>query len=365
MPRLSEPVTTAATVEFIASVPLDLMNAMYFTSLVEQTEGIDDWPQQVRKQMSRELLDELDYLFTFPKGDPGVLGALTDHLLAHPEAWTDVDALVRFVENLPPGIGESPNEPGIQGLAFYTACSQFECAEQGIDPKTQSREALIAALKKSDADVDSVLAVYDRPEELRSRMVRLIERFYSEHYRHELPRRLHDLDRSVTANRDRPVGDINELARRLTGRVTSCLETECSAPYTKLIFVPSLDMGPYISCANVPPVHGLFYPCETEFTETAPEEAEETRRMARIYKALSDEQRLRILNLLREKEMYAQEIVDRLNLHQSAVSRHLSFLNAVGLVNNRRENNMKFFTLNPDIRDVLAKTLNLFASAEP
>lgn len=74
-------------------------------------------------------------------------------------------------------------------------------------------------------------------------------------------------------------------------------------------------------------------------------------------------QRLRILHMLQGREMYAREIVDRMSLHQSVVSRHLSFLRAVGLVTIRKHNNMKFFSLNPEITEQLSKTLDLFAGA--
>jgi DNA-binding transcriptional ArsR family regulator len=122
-----------------------------------------------------------------------------------------------------------------------------------------------------------------------------------------------------------------------------------------------MDMGVYNSCAIVDGVHGLFYPLEPEFMG-AQVDIEETR-LARIYKALADEQRLRILRLLRGGEMYAQEIVEASGIHQSVVSRHLSFMRAVGLVNARRQNNMKFFSVNPGIRDELAAALDLLAPA--
>ena len=70
------------------------------------------------------------------------------------------------------------------------------------------------------------------------------------------------------------------------------------------------------------------------------------------------------MRLLREREMYAQEIVERTGLHQSVVSRHLSFMAAVGLLQARRHNNMKFFSLNPAMRDELAGALELFLPAE-
>lgn len=351
--------------EFVVSVPLDLMNAMYFTSLVEQVEGIDGWPAQVRKEADPELLAELDFLFTYPKGQPGVMGALTDRLLADPDALPNLEALTRFVGELPLEMGESADDLSIQGLAFYSVCSPFGAVEQEIDPRTNPRQALTEGLEKAGVDMEAAFATYDRPEELRTRMVRLIERFYEEHYKRDMPRRLPCLERSVTAHRNRRVEDVAGLARELTGRSSSCLETACVGPYDKLVFAPSLDMGPYVSCADMPPIHGLIYPCEAEFTGERQEEAEKTQRMARIYKALGDEQRLRILYMLHEREMYAQEIVERTELHQSVVSRHLSFMLAVGLLAVRREGNMKFFSLNPEMGEELRRTLELFGSKAP
>ena len=56
-----------------------------------------------------------------------------------------------------------------------------------------------------------------------------------------------------------------------------------------------------------------------------------------IFKALADDTRLRILNLLRQREICVCEIVDVLDLCQSKVSRHLATLKHAGLVTCRRE----------------------------
>ncbi len=360
MPRLSEIIAPRQTIEFVSSVSLDLMNAMYFTHLAGHQDEIGPWPAQVRREMEPDHLAELDFLYTFPKGQPGVMGAMGDNLFAHRESWEDTASLLGYVQGLPAGVGEGERDRGIQGLAFYETCTLFD-GDEGAAASAPPRDALAQELQKADVDVQAALAVYDRPEELRQRMIRLIERFYDEHYRHDLDRRMPCLERSVAAHRSQPVGDINELARRLTGRPKSCLEDVCLGPFDSLIFAPSLDMGPYVSCACIGRIHGLFYPCEAEFMGEAPAETEGMRRLARIHKALSDEQRLRILRLLREGEMYAQEIVERTGLHQSAVSRHLALMKAVGLVDGRREGNMKFISVNPAMRDELSKTLDLFA----
>jgi len=126
-------------------------------------------------------------------------------------------------------------------------------------------------------------------------------------------------------------------------------------------------MGPYNSCAVVNGIHGLFYPLEPEFWPGGGASDEQEVRLARLFKALSDEQRLHILRLLRGREMYANEIVDALGLHQSVVSRHLGFMKAVGLLNVRKQNNMRFYSINPAIRDEFGKTVEILipASSEP
>jgi DNA-binding transcriptional ArsR family regulator len=100
----------------------------------------------------------------------------------------------------------------------------------------------------------------------------------------------------------------------------------------------------------------VFYQCEARFTG-APDEGSDAR-LALVYRALADEQRLRILRELRGGELYAQEIVARTGFHQSVVSRHLSFMKAVGLVVARRQNNMKFFSLNPEMRGELTRAVD-------
>ena len=58
--------------------------------------------------------------------------------------------------------------------------------------------------------------------------------------------------------------------------------------------------------------------------------------LAHMFKALSDEIRLRILCLLLEGELCVCDIVDVLQLPQSTVSRHLAYLKNAGLVDDRR-----------------------------
>lgn len=60
------------------------------------------------------------------------------------------------------------------------------------------------------------------------------------------------------------------------------------------------------------------------------------RTSAELFKALADETRLRILNLLVQGELCVCDIMAVLDVGQSKASRHLAYLRNVGLVNDRR-----------------------------
>ncbi|TMF13117.1 MAG: winged helix-turn-helix transcriptional regulator [Chloroflexi bacterium] len=363
MPRLTQPSTIeSSAVQFVASPMLDMMNAMYFTGHVTVSEGVEGWPLALRREMAKDLLIELDFAFNYPAGDPGILGTFCDNLFVHPEAWRDLDSLVPYLNGMPDGIGDLEKSPGIQGLVYQAMFRYQDEVDGTVYARMPYREAIEQRLRSlDDRDAGAILYLYDRPAELRERLLTLISRFYREHYAEEMPRRLPALDRSVARHRLEPSSDAEAVARRLTRRQKSCLEAGCAGPYERHVFTPSMDMGVYNSCAIVGNVHGLFYPLEPEFAGTTGDAAET--RLARLYKALGDEQRLRILRMLRDREMYAQEVVDKTGLHQSVVSRHLSFMKAVGLVQARKQNNMKFYSLNPEAGDMLAGTITLFESA--
>lgn len=65
----------------------------------------------------------------------------------------------------------------------------------------------------------------------------------------------------------------------------------------------------------------------------------------RVFAAIGDATRRQILQDLREGELPAGEIASRFTLSAPAISRHLSILQAAGLVNSRREANRIYYAL--------------------
>jgi len=72
------------------------------------------------------------------------------------------------------------------------------------------------------------------------------------------------------------------------------------------------------------------------------------RNYSQLFKALSDETRLRLLLLLCRRELCVSELVAALELPQSTVSRHLAYLRTSGWVEDRRDKVKVIYRLRKD-----------------
>jgi ArsR family transcriptional regulator len=72
-------------------------------------------------------------------------------------------------------------------------------------------------------------------------------------------------------------------------------------------------------------------------------------RTARLFHALSDETRLRILDRLRRGERCVCELTDALDAAQSRLSFHLRILKDAGLVTDRREGRWSYYAVDADV----------------
>ena len=68
---------------------------------------------------------------------------------------------------------------------------------------------------------------------------------------------------------------------------------------------------------------------------------------ARVFKAFCDENRLRILELLRSGEKCACVLLDDLHITQSTLSHHMKILCDAGVVNGRKEGKWVHYSIDP------------------
>lgn len=83
----------------------------------------------------------------------------------------------------------------------------------------------------------------------------------------------------------------------------------------------------------------------------------EEREAVRVFKALGDEKRLRILSLLRQGERCACVLLEDLNLSQPTLSHYMKILCDARLVTGRKEGKWVYYSLNARQGDVLQQVV--------
>ena len=69
---------------------------------------------------------------------------------------------------------------------------------------------------------------------------------------------------------------------------------------------------------------------------------------AKVFKAFGDENRLRILELLRSGEKCACKLLDDLHISQSTLSHHMKLLCDAGVVQGRKEGKWVHYSIDPE-----------------
>ena len=82
------------------------------------------------------------------------------------------------------------------------------------------------------------------------------------------------------------------------------------------------------------------------------------KRMALVFKALSDENRIRILKLLRAGEKCACKLLEAFEITQPTLSHHMKILCECGLVNSRKEGKWHYYSLNMEVWSAFGDSIN-------
>jgi DNA-binding transcriptional ArsR family regulator len=85
---------------------------------------------------------------------------------------------------------------------------------------------------------------------------------------------------------------------------------------------------------------------------------------AEIFQALAHPTRIAIVELLREGEMPAGKLIERLGLEQANASQHLSVLRSKQIVVNRKEGNQVFYSLRSTLLIEVLDTMRRYFQAQ-
>jgi ArsR family transcriptional regulator len=89
----------------------------------------------------------------------------------------------------------------------------------------------------------------------------------------------------------------------------------------------------------------------------------DVRPLTRLFRALGDETRLRIVALLSHGELCVCHLEQALELNQSTASRHLGILRMAGVVDTRREGTWVYYRITDQDHATVGKALDVLTKA--
>lgn len=341
------------TISVVLEPAYAMLDSLSMLNYVDEYPGLDPWMPRTAAALPAERMYRNRLVFD----------AFYHAFLGTDESWANIPALVEAIKQAD---AEKLVDGVIKGLAEW--CSHYPNAVT-LPPREQlisSYEIFVdlirnlRAQKEHEKELEPLSEEFlqdwfrglNEPEWLRSVLVEHLSYMWEHILKSEWKRVEPMLVESVEAFQKLDFSGMSpiEAGRVITGRdMSSTWIGDTMKAATLLRFVPCPHIGPYVSLVKSPSlVRIMFRPRMPEGKTAKSPQLNRSELLVRL-SALADDTRLRILELLSgHEELCAQDIIEMLDLSQSAASRHLRHLSATGYLVERRVEGAKCYQLNKD-----------------
>ena len=150
--------------------------------------------------------------------------------------------------------------------------------------------------------------------------------------------------------RDAAAARQDDIARDPIGfveRTTNGIRLVPEPRIRRIVLAPSYFGRPYNSLTKVGDTQMICYPI-ADASLGAADKLTPPAATVRLYRALGDGSRLRILRLLADRDRYLTEIANELELSKPTIKHHLAQLRAAGLITLTEQGNLTYYSLRRD-----------------
>lgn len=347
----------ALKAEFHVSLAADLINIVPLVTNAPWLEGLDQWVYATHAALPPTLKSDLEVVLTLThKSHLPLLWVI--QLPPHAPAHRDFTAFMAWLDTLDEADWRDLIQSTLKMLAQHHE-------KESASPPPESTDALLRAIleeKLGTEQIERVIRLAQDPVELKTQFMSVYTRFWEQFYRQEYQRSLPLMERSVAHHRRQNYSaDLFTVFTAVAGRRFP-KDHDDYEDVERVIFFPTCYIGPYVLFYDHEELHPtlvLHYNCRP----TGVPEHDQSLATLELFpplRALADETRLQILSLLDGQELYAQEIVQHLDVSQPAVSRHLKLMLTGGLLNVRKQDSMKYLSINEETLAALADRLRSF-----
>jgi DNA-binding transcriptional ArsR family regulator len=337
-------------------------NSLVLLTRAEELSGLDEWVYKTLLDMSPEERER----------NTLVLWGL--HYAAVPKkSWPSFEAYLTHLENIDP---MELRDKLMEAYASYTICEESDSPEYtapdmvDLEKPLESVDAYLDFLRErfpaesiiEDIEIAAYHYVIDPPA-LKELIVSHLKYMWETYLRDEWEQCKPMLMASVDAFQQIDYSTMSnaQVAALITGHDFTEDWEKKVAGIESFVFTPTTHAGPYVGQFRMGDSLGIVFGARVP--EGATLDAPDLSRAEIVVRlgALADDTRLRILRYIVDNgEKSSKEIMDALDLSQSAASRHLKQLNATGYLTARRVESAKYFSLNSERIENTLKAIAVF-----
>jgi DNA-binding transcriptional ArsR family regulator len=295
-----------------------------------------EWSEEVRAKVKPDLLEDIRQFYAHGKGN--YIWKNLQGLVYECEAPKNVPAFFSQLEAV------DPLELRLYLIGYYqrstrkkTPLDVMLAAAEG-DAEAQ-RQFLKTMRPEEPSFKEMVKYIFSvDPETLKTLLLSIMRRWYERVFRDYEQEYMQFIERDAEAKRAmKQTMPFEQLFEAATNGITYVPEPGLR----KVLLIPSYATRPWNELNEYQDIAIIGYPVADE--SVTKERNEPPAQLVRLYKALADERRLRILKLLMTRSYSLQEIADEFGVAKTTMHHHMSILRSAGLVLTRTDD--KIYTL--------------------
>ncbi len=283
----------------------------------------NEWFEAARAKISPELLKAIEQLSCCgDKGWASLLGLAYE--CAPPK---DVPTFIEHVRAI------DPLELRLHMIGYYQRHSRrttpldviLQAAEGDVEAQRQFLKTSFLDNPDWQEKLRDIFSI--DPETMKNSFLDIFQNWYEQVFcemeQQVLPILQHDATAKQSLQQTMPL-------ERLIETATNGLEYVPEPGLRRVLLIPSFIERPWNNFSEYQDMKIYCYPVADE--STAKDSAIPPARLVRLYKALADERRLRILKMLMTRSYSLQELADEFGVAKTTMHHHLATLRTAGLV---------------------------------
>lgn len=298
-------------------------------------ENLMKWVEETRARMTEEMKKEINIFFNFES----YLGLTLCQLIWENRCFGDAQEFLSFLEGYP--------AKELIKCFFNTGYGQDDMLE-GIDD-IQVAKSFLERSSLPEEERWKLLYFCSTPEETKRRFIDLLRNFYNTIFKENIEA-LQKYHRESIRDIERKLGD--DPYENFKKLIKFDEKNECIKD--QIILMPSYYYNTSSLFSYNEEKETLIYIYGTtipdmEFTDDISAE-----KIIEAIKVLSDENRIKTIEILNTSQCYGYELSQKLGLSSSTMSHHLSLLGSIGVISSVREENKVYYRVEKDnIRKLL------------